>query len=603
MDDFQFLRPWWLLALPLGWLLLAWYRRHGRRGGGWTQVCDAALVPYVLDQAPARRGPGGLLPAVVLALTVLALAGPVWERVPVPVFRNESALVIALDLSTSMNAADLAPSRLARARFEVADLLDLRQDGQTALLVYAAQAFVVTPLTDDGATIAAQLPALDTALMPVQGSEPDVALRQAADLLTQAGLTRGHVLLLTDGADGAALARARATAEEADFHLVVLGLGTAEGAPVPDPGGGFLKDERGNMVLSSLDGRGLATLAAAGRGIYVEQRADDGDARRILEFITADRARAAERADALRSSQWQEAGPWLLLPVLPLAALAFRRGLLLVLLAAGVAASVPGTAQAGWWQTPAQAAERRFKEGDYDAAARQFADPAWRGAAHYRAGDYADAVADFAAVDSADGHYNRGNALARLGRYEEAIAAYASALERAPAHAAASHNKALLEKLLAERPRQPPSGGEGEGKDPGERDQPEGDQGGDDSGENSMSGGQEAMEDATTLSGGNASGGGGGEQQQPSEATDAVGQGAAQRADERRADDPAPRPESDGDAPPVVVAEQAADAEAAQATEQWLRQIPDDPAGLLRRKFQYQYKQLYGNRSYEGNRW
>ncbi|MCP5467585.1 MAG: VWA domain-containing protein [Sinobacteraceae bacterium] len=450
MNDFHFLRPAWLLALLPFALLVWWHVRGGGRGGSWARVVDEALRPYVMQDDRASRG-GRRLPLLALAglLAVLALAGPTWQRIPVPVFREDSALVIALDLSLSMNAADVAPSRLVRARYRVADLLRERHDGQTALVVFAAQAFVVTPLTDDTQTLAGQLQDLDTSIMPSQGSEPAAAIDLAGELVRQAGGGPGHVLLVTDGAEPASLARAGAAAARNGLAVSVLGVGTPEGAPIPDRSGGFLKGDDGQLVMSTLDRDALATFAAEHGGLYLDIGGGDADLRRLEHHLQAALAADAQRRADLSSNQWQEAGPWLLLPLLLLAACGFRRGALFVLVLALPLAAPP--ASAGWWRTDDQAGAAAFAEGDYAAAGQAFADQAWRGAARYRSGDYAGAATDLAEDDSARGHYNRGNALARLGRYDEAIAAYDRALELAPGDDDATHNKALLEKLLEQQ--------------------------------------------------------------------------------------------------------------------------------------------------------
>jgi Ca-activated chloride channel family protein len=200
MPEFHFLRPLWLLALPAG-LWLTW-RLLGRSGarGNWLAVVDARLQPYVLAEAAAygaRRWP--LLAAIaVWSTATFALAGPTWERLPVPAFRADEALVIALDLSRSMDAADIEPSRLARARLKLLSLLELRAGGQAALVVYSAHAFTVTPLTTDTRTIASLVNALNTGIMPSRGSYPEAGLQRAGLLLEQAGMTRGEILVMTD---------------------------------------------------------------------------------------------------------------------------------------------------------------------------------------------------------------------------------------------------------------------------------------------------------------------------------------------------------------------------------------------------------------------
>lgn len=111
-----------------------------------------------------------------------ALAAPSWKRLPAPVFRNTASLVIALNLSESMNAEDIKPSRLVRARYKIADLLAQYKDGQIALLVYSGAAFMVTPLTNDIETIQSQLEALTTHIMPIAGNNPVAGLTKAVEL-------------------------------------------------------------------------------------------------------------------------------------------------------------------------------------------------------------------------------------------------------------------------------------------------------------------------------------------------------------------------------------------------------------------------------------
>ena len=199
LEQFHFLRPYCLLLLPLHiavlWLMIK--RRLGNRS--WEAICDQNLLPYMLIEGSkrSRRLPVFLVGLAGL-LAIIALAGPVWERLPQPVFTNETALVIALDLSRSMDSNDVTPSRLVRARFKVADIINQHDEGQAALLVYAGDAFTVTPLTDDMATIASQLSALSTDIMPEQGNRTELALAKAEQLLKGAGHSQGNILLVTD---------------------------------------------------------------------------------------------------------------------------------------------------------------------------------------------------------------------------------------------------------------------------------------------------------------------------------------------------------------------------------------------------------------------
>jgi len=598
---FHFLRPAWFLVLPLLFALVWWAMRGRARGGVWSRVCDAALLPYIVQGGTADlKSRAGWLLGLAGTLAVIALAGPVWERLPVPVFRGEAALVIALDLSNSMNAEDIKPSRLERAKFKVADILRARKTGQTALLVFAAQSFVVTPLTNDVQTLGAQLLALDTSIMPSQGSEPASALKLAGKLLQQAGMPNGHVLLITDGGDEDAMRRAREEAEAASFRLSVLGMGTRDGAPVPDSDGGFTKGANGALVMAHLDDDSLTALANAGKGVYLESRADDSDVAALDRYLDDDRAAHAQRLEKLASNQWYEVGPWLVLPLLPLAALAFRRGVLVLVASVLLAGLMPRPAQAGWWQTPDQQGQSAFADKDYAGAAQAFENPAWRAAARYRAGDYAGAASDLQEADSALAHYNRGNALARQGQLPAALAAYEEALKRAPEDADAKYNKELIEKLLKKDEQQQQNQQSQPGQSGKDDKQAESDRG-----EQQFDGekGGESQEpnDGATNAGGGARSKENQHSEQSSDSAQAKGE-AREKLDQAKAqagDEKDEQSQSEA----AAAMQNESESERAQATEQWLRQIPDDPAGLLRRKFEYQYKQIYGDRPSEGDPW
>ena len=270
--EFHFLRPWWLLAaLPLI-AFLFWFARRRFAMRRWQDIVEPQLMPHVLIGAGYRkRRRVTVWLGLAGALLILALSGPVWQRIAQPVFRSQDALVIALDLSRSMDVADITPSRLVRARFKINDILNRRVEGQSALIVYAADPYVVSPLTDDTRTIVAQLPALETGLMPSQGSRADRALVKAAELLKQAGLTDGHVVLVTDGVSGDETATAAA-------ELL------AAGGPIPGAGG-FIKRRDGSIVIATLDASALADVAARGGGVYRRLAPDESDVEQLLDGV------------------------------------------------------------------------------------------------------------------------------------------------------------------------------------------------------------------------------------------------------------------------------------------------------------------------------
>jgi Ca-activated chloride channel family protein len=621
--EFHFLRPGWLLLLPLvplALLALARARRDRRR---WEAVCDPALLPHVLidrTAGPRRRWPGVVLGLAGL-LGIVALAGPAWERLPQPVFRSQSALVVALDLSRSMEAADLAPSRLARATFALRDILEERSDGQTGLVVFAADAFVVSPLTDDTGTILAQLPALEPAIMPAQGSRPERGIELAVSLLSQAGAGRGDILLLTDGAaDGETAAAAARRAARDGYRVSVLAAGTPAGAPIPAAEGGFVTDATGGIVVPRLDEPALRALATAGAGAYA--RVDGGPA--ALGPLSArwNAAEATGEETGMVTDSWLDRGPWLAALIVPLALLGFRRGVLLLAVCVLLPVA-PDARAAGWddlWTRPDQQGAAAMAAGEAARAQTLFEDRRWRAAAAYRAGDYEAAARALEGLEDAESLYNRGNALARAGRFDEALASYDAALEQVPDHEDAQHNRDLLRELAQPQGQ----GGEGEEGEPGEQGSGEDSAGGSgdrdsrqaDAGESGGEGGegQPKPEDGAADDPSSAGTGGRGSQGDPDSMSAAEREALARQAGQQDPDPTDERPPANPDMAAGAEAERDAAAgeeaddgaeeapagrlaaagepdETEQATEQWLRRIPDDPGGLLRRKFYYQYRE------------
>ena len=619
-ESFHFQQPGWFWALlPL--LMLLWLLRHsGEQSSAWSKVCDARLLPYLLDRQGGSRTQLPLwLFAIGGLLAVVALVDPVWEQQQQPVFRNEASRVVVLDLSNSMLSPDLEPSRLVRARYKVSDILKQSLDGQTGLVVFAGDAFAVAPLTHDTDTIEALLSPLQPALMPAQGSRVDLGLQQAASLMQQAGVRQGDILLVTDGIDGQRAIDAATQVFRDGYRVSVLGVGTDAGAPVPTGRGGYLRDQQGDIVLPRLDQAALRELATAGGGAYTAISSGDDDVRLLLSRKTTQLAEGTEQSGR-HTDRWQSNGPWLAVLLLPLAALAFRRGWLLVLLVlVGSTVSAPQPAMAlGWddlWLRPDQQAARALQAGEPAQAAQLARDPALRGTAEYQAGNYEAAQEAFATQADADADYNQGNALAQLQRYEEALAAYDRALEKQPQMTDALHNKAEIEKLLQQQQEQQQDQQQGEsGEDAdnqqGQQEQGAGDnqqdarnetgeQGSDDSqadaqnepGEQNEQESSDAQQDAASS-----------DEQQDGEGEDPADD-AQQSADAQDADDAEGERVSEQQAEATaeeVAGQQAAaeaeplDSEEQRAAEQWLRRIPDDPGGLLKRKFLYQYKQRAG---------
>lgn len=458
LNHFHLLRPWWLLGIIPALLTCIWLWRQKYQAKNWQQLVDPALLTYLLDGKTTRTNPLSLFGlACAWSICVVALAGPSWEKRPVAMEKNQEAMVIMLDLSPSMLSEDIKPSRLVRARLKIADILRQRSDGFTALLVFAGDAHVVTPLTDDIKTINNLLPDLSPNIMPLPGSNAEAAVTRSIALLQDAGITQGDLLLLTDGiTEDAQHTIANQLQTLPGFRLSILGVGTANPTPIPSQKGGFIRDRQGKIVTTQLNINELQTLAEKSRGLYrtiTDTPADVNYLLRATTPLTADTQKVDREFDS-----WYDRGHWLVLILLPIILYCFRRGVLLTVCLIPLWGLMPGQADAlEWddlWKNNEQQGYSAFQQEKHTQAVELFNNSDWKGSALYRAGDYSEAAKEFAKNPSAEGHYNRGNALAKAGKLDEAINAYNQALEQDPALEDARKNRDLLESLKKQQENQ-----------------------------------------------------------------------------------------------------------------------------------------------------
>ncbi|HET9836554.1 MAG TPA: VWA domain-containing protein [Rhodanobacteraceae bacterium] len=464
MIALHFLRPWWWLALlPLPLVLYALARSGGGRAA-LARLADATLLPHLVRDAGARRRWTLALAGLVWLLAVGALSGPAWQRTPAPLYANGAARVVALSLSDDMRAQDLKPDRMTRARYAVRDLLDNAGDARVALIGYAGDAFVVAPLTPDKQTVLNLLDALGPDVMPAPGNNGGRAIEQSLALLQQAHVRGGEIVLVTDDPGDAAVEAARKARTEG-VRVDVLGIGTRQGAPVPLPNGGFARDGGGGVRIAQRHDDALRDVAVAGGGQY----APLGPAGSGVAALGAPAATRGSDAAHQQAEVWRDGGVWLLLPLLPLAALGFRRGWLCVLALVFITPFAHASVWDSLWARPDQRASQALHRGDYAQAGKLARDPQLKGAAAYRKGDYTSAEKYFAQGDTALAQYDLGNALAGGGHYRQAIDAYDRALQRDPHFADARANReAVLDWLKQHPPRSREGGGQGtQGNPPG----------------------------------------------------------------------------------------------------------------------------------------
>lgn len=458
--DFHFIRPWLLLLLLLPLVILWMASRSGDVRSQWKGM----IAPHLLDSlvvngsGGSRLGPSWLL-VCILAAGIVGAAGPTLRRAAPPFVEDTAPLIIAVDLSTTMDAIDVTPSRIERAKLKIKDILAARQGARTAIVAYAGTAHLVLPPTEDVALLESYSNALATRIMPQAGKDTVAALTLANNLLHKEGST-GTILLLTDGVEETAVDEMKLSAN----GIVILGIGTTVGGPVKTPDGGFVSDASGSRLFSKLDIAKLEQIGNETRAAVATATDDDTDVRWITQRV---RSNFAQRG-ASEGDRWRDLGWWLIFPLAIAMAFSFRKGWVVRTSVFLMALNFwwPGSARADalldMWLTHDQQGRIAFERGEFDAAAGQFGDPMWKGVALYRSGKFQEAVNAFAAVDTPESWYDQGNALLHLAKYEEAVAAYDKALEKRTTWPDATANLAVARTLLKaqkkkqeEQPEQP----------------------------------------------------------------------------------------------------------------------------------------------------
>ena len=587
MSEFHLLRPWWLLALiPVG--LLYWRFIYSQvHQAGWHQ-----WLPGHLSKVLVKSGSKpSLWPVhrflIIGILATLALSGPTWERLPQPVYQLESGQVVIMDMSPSLLADDISPDRLTRMKYKAIDLVRAGLDGDTGLIAYADDAFIISPLTADNRNLMNLIPSLSPEIMPAAGSEPLLALQLADELLRNAGYPQGDIYWLTDGITSRDLNPLSSYLRSIEHRVSILAVGTEEGAAIRDSSGRLLKENNQVIIAKTYPSR-LEDLASITGGAFSSVTADNRDIEKLINQPPLTRE-GKDIEDQQQGDAWRDMGPYVALFILPIMLLNWRRsGLFSPIMLAMLLPLVSFSPELHAAQEPAlekyflnqeQRAQRFYQQEQYEQAANLSKDPLRQGAALYRNGDYEAAADVFAQHSSPEAQYNLGNALAQQQQYDAAIAAYEKALEKRPDWSEAVENKQLVEQLKEQDSDSSDGSGESSEKSDSQDDESKNDSeqnGNEQDQQNNESNNNDGPPDP---------GKDGQEDGQPEQKKDQKEEPTEEKEQQDSSENEgAENDEESTQQLQEKVREGEIDPEKAQQLEQWMNRVPDDPSILLRNK-------------------
>ena len=426
-QDFHFLRPYWLLALVIPVLLFGMIMGKTYVQSAWSKVCDKNLLDFLLVKGSGQKGNylKYSMPFSALFL-VIALAGPTWMKKDNPALSMDNPVIILLNMSGEMWNKDVSPNRISRAKYVVKDLTSTLKNTESGLIVYSREPFVITPLTEDGAIIDNLLPALEMNIMPQDGDRLDRAVDLATERMKNVGFSNGNIIVLTSN-----------IGERFDKVLESAAKASHEGFDV-------------NIInMNSAENDKLKMVANKGNGVYLRYNQSLSSLIDKINDITMKEIKQSQNMQTV----WTDSGWYFLWFPLILLLGYFRRGLIFLFIL-GMFEAYSNTASANWFLNNNQQGLKNFEKQNYDVAADKFTDQRWKGAALYKKGDYAAAYESFSKKDDAVALYNQGNALAKMGKIDEAIKKYEEALQKKQKFPDAKFNLEYLKKQKQQQQKQ-----------------------------------------------------------------------------------------------------------------------------------------------------
>ncbi|MCK6263737.1 VWA domain-containing protein [Vibrio sp. ZSDE26] len=453
MSNFTFLYPLWLIALIPAMALTIWL---GKNTHQVSLIAPHLAKAIGIENTPRRKSLIYMITAGMV-VTIIALSGPSFYSSDRPVYGNSGGRIVVMDMSLSMYANDIKPNRLTQARYKVTDLLNVWQEGSTGLVAYAGDAYTVSPMTTDSQTLLNLLPNLSPDIMPYPGADAASGVALAIEMMQNAGLDQGEIILVADDIDNAEKSAIKTLLDNTQWRLSILAIATSSGAPIRLSDGSLLRDDNGTTVIAQSNFSNMKTLARSVDGLFTAVQADSRD----VELIANYTSQVAASTSSLQQQQLEErvnSGYWLIPLLIVPVSLLFRRGVIFTIAILGLSIGQPNLAYANPWKTSDQQAIDLYNAEDYQQAAELFSNDEWRGIAQYQAGDFKGAIESLEKIDSDRARYNLANAQAQNGDFEQAIDNYNQLIQQGKFVKEATENLEIVKRAQEQQQQQDSSG-------------------------------------------------------------------------------------------------------------------------------------------------
>lgn len=449
LKDFHFLRSQFLwLLIPIGIVVLLFFFSR-KEDVKWKKSIPMHLRPFMIKKGTQIKVVfWKMLLYVTGVFAVLGLAGPTWEKIEIPGKTLETPVVIVLDLSQSMMATDIQPSRLERAKFKITDLLKANPGARVALVGFSGTAHVILPLTNDYSLIESHINQLSPNVMPFYGSDLEAGVEKAIEVssITDAPAT---FIIFSDDFDESTFQYLNQKSKALTTKFEIFPINTLSGSSIPYGRYSKVKDVNGKLVHSKLNQEVLEKLHSLENITVNYLTLDNSDVEQVAKSVK-DHLKFTDKAEE-KEDDWQDNGLYFIIPFAVLVLCYFRKGMSLYMLLCIISLSSCSDINkfADLWYTKDYQGQKELDDKNYEQAADLFQDPLRKGVGYFKAENYTEAIRAFSKDTTAQGMYNLGLSYYKNGDYAAAAMAFGKTVEMDPTINGAAQNKTLSQHMSA----------------------------------------------------------------------------------------------------------------------------------------------------------